>query len=109
MLFTEPGDPTKICARESDYLGNKFHFCSDHCKEIFDDEPQKYAQAWLPVHQIHQGNCFKRGVDPTQEGFDPIAAVLDYYEVDPLRDAMDFEGSEDQKHFAAWRGEASAN
>ena len=33
-------------------------------------------QAWLPVHQIYQGNCFPEGTDPTAEGFDPLAAVL---------------------------------
>jgi phenol hydroxylase P3 protein len=109
MLFTEPGNPTKIGARESNYLGNKFHFCSDHCKEIFDHEPQKYVQAWLPVHQIYQGNCFKPSVDPTAEGFDPLAAVLDYCEIEPGRDTMDFEGSEDQKNFAAWRGQTTSN
>ena len=109
MLFTEPGNPTKIGARESNYLGNKFHFCSDHCKEIFDHEPQKYVQAWLPVHQIHQGNCFPPDADPSAEGFDPLAAVLDYYEVQMGRDNLDFDGSEDQKNFAAWRGQATSN
>ena len=109
MLFTEPGNPTKIGARESNYLGNKFHFCSDHCKEIFDHEPQKYVQAWLPVHQIHQGNCFPPDADPTAEGFDPLAAVLDYYAVQMGRDNLDFEGSEDQKNFAAWRGQVTSN
>jgi phenol hydroxylase P3 protein len=52
MLFTEEGDPTQICYRDSDYFGNKYHFCSDHCQHIFDDEPEKYVQSWLPVHQI---------------------------------------------------------
>ncbi|KWE89260.1 aromatic/alkene/methane monooxygenase hydroxylase/oxygenase subunit alpha [Burkholderia territorii] len=109
MLFTEPGNPTKIGARESNYLGNKFHFCSDHCKEIFDHEPQKYVQAWLPVHQIHQGNCFPSDADPGAEGFDPLAAVLDYYEVQMGRDNLDFDGSEDQRNFATWRGQATRN
>ncbi|RQZ38004.1 YHS domain-containing protein [Burkholderia sp. Bp9090] len=109
MLFTEPGNPKKIGARESNYLGNRFHFCSDHCKEIFDHEPQKYVQAWLPVHQIHQGNCFPPDADPSAEGFDPLAAVLDYYEVQMGRDNLDFDGSEDQKNFAAWRGQATRN
>jgi phenol hydroxylase P3 protein len=107
MLFTEPGDATQIAYRESSYLGDKFHFCSDHCKEIFDHEPEKYVQAWLPVHQIYQGNCFKPGVDPTAPGFDPLAAVLDYYELNVGRDNFDFEGSEDQKNFAAWRGDGT--
>ena len=53
MIFTEPGDPTKICYREVDYKGDKYHFCSDHCKEIFEHEPEKYVQSWLPVHQIY--------------------------------------------------------
>ncbi len=57
--------PRKICYRESEFKGDKYHFCSDHCKDIFDGEPQKYVQAWLPVHQIYQGNCFKPGTDPT--------------------------------------------
>jgi phenol hydroxylase P3 protein len=68
MGFTEPGDATKICYRESDYEGSKYHFCSDGCKHVFDDEPEKYVQSWLPVHQIYQGNCFKPDVDPTAEG-----------------------------------------
>jgi len=109
MLFTEPGDPTKICYRESDYNGEKYHFCSDHCKHIFDHEPEKYVQSWLPVHQIYQGSCFPEGTDPTVEGFDPLKAVLDWYKVDFGRDNLDFEGSEDQKNFAAWRGMATKN
>ena len=57
MVFTEPGDPTTICFRTSKFKGDAYHFCSDGCKDIFDDEPEKYVQAWLPVHQIFQGNC----------------------------------------------------
>lgn len=109
MLFTEPGDPTQICYRESDWRGNKYHFCSDHCKGIFDFEPEKYVQSWLPPQQIYQGHCFKPGTDPTKEGFDPLLAVLDYYEMNVGRDNFDFEGSEDQKNFAAWRGQAASN
>src|SRR5574343_855212 len=79
MVFTEPDDPTKICYRESDYNGEKYHTCSDGCKHIFDDEPEKYIQSWLPVHQIYQGNCWPEGNDPTAEGFDPMAKVLAWY------------------------------
>ena len=109
MFFTEPDDPTKICYRETDYQGNKYHTCSDGCKHIFDDEPEKYVQSWLPVHQIFQGNCFKADVDPTAEGFDPMAAVLDYCHIVFGRDNLDFEGSEDQKNFAEWRQTAKSN
>ena len=59
------------------------------------------------MHQIYQGNCFPEGTDPTVEGFDPLAAVMDYYDLKVGRDNFDFEGSEDQKNFAAWRGEAA--
>ncbi|MEY8688652.1 MAG: aromatic/alkene/methane monooxygenase hydroxylase/oxygenase subunit alpha [Leptothrix sp. (in: b-proteobacteria)] len=109
MIFTEPDDPTQICYRESTYHGMKFHFCSDGCKDIFDHEPEKYQQSWLPVHQIYQGNCFNPGVDPTAEGFQPLPAVLDYYNIQMGRDNFDYEGSEDQKNFAAWRGQATSN
>ena len=109
MIFTEPGDATKICYREVDYKGDKYHFCSDHCKEIFEHEPEKYVQAWLPVHQIYQGNCFPEGTDPTVEGFDPLAAVLKYYNFEHGRDNLDFDISEDKKNFDEWRGQATKN
>lgn len=99
MLFTEPGDPTKTCYRESDHRGDKFHFCSDHCKAIFDHEPEKYVQAWLPVHQIFQGNC----------GGASLEEVLEWYRLDAGKDNLDFEGSEDQRNFDAWRGLATQN
>lgn len=105
MLFTEPGDATRICYRETEYQGDKYHFCSDGCQHVFEQEPEKYVQSWLPVHQIYQGHCFKEGVDPTQPGFDPLLAVLDWYGLNVGRDNFDFEGSEDQKNFAAWRGD----
>ncbi|MDP1329374.1 YHS domain-containing protein, partial [Klebsiella pneumoniae] len=57
MLFTEMDDPTQTCYRDSVYNGDRYHFCSDGCKDIFDDEPEKFVQSWLPVHQIFQGNC----------------------------------------------------
>ncbi|WP_068636195.1 aromatic/alkene/methane monooxygenase hydroxylase/oxygenase subunit alpha [Thauera butanivorans] len=109
MVFTEPGEPTKTCYREVDYRDDKYHFCSDHCKKIFEDEPEKYTQAWLPVHQIYQGNCFPEGTDPTVEGFDPLAEVLKFYNLEHGRDNLDFEISEDRKNFAEWRGQATRN
>jgi phenol hydroxylase P3 protein len=99
MIFTEPGDPTKLCYRESEHRGDRFHFCSEHCKAIFDHEPEKYVQAWLPVHQIYQGNCGGASLDD----------VLRWYRLDAGKDNLDFEGSEDQRNFAAWRGLATQN
>jgi phenol hydroxylase P3 protein len=109
MFFTEPDDPTKICYRESDYQGDKYHFCSDGCKDIFDHEPEKYIQSWLPVHQIYQGNCFTPEADPSAPDFNPLAEVLKWYKLEFGQDNLDFEGSQDQKNFAKWREQATKN
>ncbi|TXH35060.1 MAG: YHS domain-containing protein [Burkholderiaceae bacterium] len=98
-LFTEPGDPSTLCHRELDYKGEKYHFCSDHCKAIFEHEPEKYVQSWLPMPQLFQGNCGGGGV---QEWMDWVHLV-------PGQDNMDFEGSQDQRNFALWKGLASSN
>jgi phenol hydroxylase P3 protein len=42
-------------------------------------EPEKYVQAWLPVHQIYQGNCFRPEADPTAPDFNPVAEALSYW------------------------------
>jgi phenol hydroxylase P3 protein len=99
------GDPTRISLRESTYHGMKYHFCSDGCKDIFDDEPEKYVQAWLPVHQIYQGNCFLEGADPTAPGFNPLAEVLKYYHMTPGADSGDFNTSPDRRNWERWTGE----
>lgn len=92
MGFTEPGDPSKICFRSSDYKAEKYHFCSDGCKDIFDFEPEKYIQSWLPVHQIYQGNCGGASLDE----------VLEWYHLKVGKDNFDYEGSEDQKNWQEW-------
>ena len=104
MLFTEMGNPRWNAYRETEHAGEAFHFCSDHCKTIFENEPEKFVQAWLPVHQILQGNCFKPDVNPASPDFDPIRAVLDYYEFGQGLDNMDFEGSNDDLNFERWGG-----
>jgi phenol 2-monooxygenase P3 subunit (EC 1.14.13.7) len=91
MLFTEPGDPTTICQRASEFEGEHFNFCSDGCKNIFDHEPEKYVQAWLPVHQIFQGNC----------GGATIPDVLAWYKMTP-DDGGEYLGSLDNKNWLEW-------
>ncbi len=91
MLFTEPGDPTRICFRESVYRSERFHFCSDGCKWIFDREPEKYVQAWLPVHQIYQGNC----------GGPTVPEVLEWYGIQE-GDNAEYLGSVDERSWTAW-------
>ena len=109
LCFTEPGDPTKISHRETVLKDEKYVFCSNHCQEIFGNEPEKFVQSWLPVNQIYQGNCFNPDVDPTAPDFDPLKAVLEYFKYNLGRDNGEFEGSEDQRNFAMWRGQAAKN
>ncbi len=92
MGFTEPDDPTTICFRSSEYNGDRYHFCSDGCKDIFDNEPEKYVQSWLPVHQIFQGNC----------GGAEIGDVLNWYHLNLGTDNMAYEGSPEQEMWSRW-------
>ena len=91
MGFTEPGDPTTICQRTSEYRGEHFNFCSDGCKWIFDREPEKYVQAWLPVHQIYQGNC----------GGPTVPDVLAWYGIEE-GDGGEYVGSRDHRNWLDW-------
>ncbi|MES4889582.1 YHS domain-containing protein [Streptomyces sp. NPDC096012] len=91
MLFTEVGDPDTLCQRESVHNGERFHFCSDGCQWIFDREPEKYVQAWLPVHQILQGNC----------GGPTLPEVLQWYGLHE-GDAGEYLGSPDHTNWLRW-------
>lgn len=104
--YNEPGDPTSICFRETEYEGETYHFCSDHCKDIFENEPEKYSQAWISTHQVMQGNCLP---DSAGGDVDMQTVVRDYWGLIPGQDTGDFEGSQDQKNFAAWRATATTN
>jgi phenol hydroxylase P3 protein len=96
MAYTEPSDPTTTCFRHSKFRGETYHFCSDGCKDIFDDEPEKFAQAWLPVHQIFQGNC----------GGATVPDVLKYYRMNVGADNMDYVGSPDEALWNSWQAGA---
>jgi phenol hydroxylase P3 protein len=97
-VFNEPDDPTLICHREAEYKGEHFHFCSDGCQHIFENEPEKYIQAWLPMPQIHQ--------DPIKGD---LMAWMDWVNLKDGRDNGDYVGSNDQRNFDAWRGLATSN
>ncbi|MFZ2870409.1 aromatic/alkene/methane monooxygenase hydroxylase/oxygenase subunit alpha [Zavarzinia sp.] len=99
MGFTEPDDPTTICFRSADYKGERYHFCSDGCKDIFQNEPEKYIQSWLPVHQIYQGNC----------GGAEVKDVLAWYHLNFGTDNFDYEGSPDQKLWEEWQAQKATN
>ena len=102
MIFTEQDGPRWIAYRETQHAGEHFHFCSDHCEEIFVNEPEKYMQAGLSVHQILQGNCFNPDANPAAPGFDAASAVLDYSQINKGHDSGEFKGSEDDANFTTW-------
>ncbi|MCQ4079129.1 YHS domain-containing protein [Streptomyces sp. RB6PN25] len=97
MVFTEPGDPTTLCQRHSVYRGERFDFCSDGCKWIFDREPEKYVQAWMPVHQIYQGNC----------GGPSVPEVLAWYGIQD-GDNGEYTGSLDHLDWRRWHASEPA-
>ncbi len=91
MVFPEPGDLNTICQRSTDWNGEHFNFCSDGCQWIFEREPEKYVQAWLPVHQIYQGNC----------GGPTVPDVLAWYGMQE-GDGGETVGSKDELLWAKW-------
>ena len=103
LIFTETDDPGLTSHREGRYLGETYHFCSDGCQDIFEGNPDKYVQAWLPAHQILQGHCFTPEADPAQPGFDPMAEVLRYYHLQPGQDNLDYAGSPDEANWKRWK------
>lgn len=90
LAFTEVegGNPYTHTHEVSEFNGDKFHTCSKYCKKIFDDQPEKYAQAWLPPHQIFQGNC---------GGKDLVPDILNWWTLEHTVDNMDYVGSPDEK------------
>jgi len=97
-VFTEPDDPTMSCHREGRYLGEIYHFCSDHCQTIFNDEPEKYIQSWLPMPSLFQ--------DPLNGD---VGAWMQWVSLLNGKDNGDFVGSEDEANFQLWRGLATKN
>jgi phenol hydroxylase P3 protein len=81
--------------RSSLHQGERFNTCSDGCQWIFEREPEKYRQAWLPVHQIFQGNC----------GGATIPEVLKWYGLEP-GDSGEYLDSRDAKNWAEWHQSA---
>ncbi|KRB83911.1 phenol 2-monooxygenase [Sphingomonas sp. Root710] len=109
LMFPEPDEPLKLAQRHRHYKEEQYHFCSDYCQEIFDDEPEKYIQAHIGTHEFLKGNCFGPDVDSTAEGFDPLAAALAFWRIADGKDNGLFTGSEDATNFDLWRGLAKTN
>ena len=97
-VYTEPGDPTRLAQREVEYKGEKYHFCSEGCQHIFENEPEKYIEAWLPMQQLFQAPLFG-----------DLPGWMDWVSLRAGKDNGDYEGSEDQQNFEAWRAKATSN
>ncbi len=97
MTFSVPGDPHTIQQLQSEYEGERFDFCSAGCQWIFEREPEKYRQSWLPVPQVLQGNC----------GGATIPEVMEWYGYQP-GDSGEYLGSVDHQNWLAWHGEKEA-
>jgi phenol/toluene 2-monooxygenase (NADH) P3/A3 len=102
LIFTETDQPGDISHREERYMGEAFHFCSDGCRDIFCAQPEKYVRAWLPAHQILQGNCFTAEANPGAPGFNPLAEVFKYYHLQDGQDNGDYAGSVDEANWQRW-------
>ncbi|AEJ38828.1 methane/phenol/toluene hydroxylase [Sulfobacillus acidophilus TPY] len=95
MAFTEPGHPTKHAQFRSVYQGETYWTCSEGCHWIFEREPEKYVQAWLPVHEIFKGNC----------GGPTVPDVLAWY--GDQGDSGDYQDSQDHRHWVEWHNKVS--
>ncbi|MCC3313783.1 YHS domain-containing protein [Nocardia africana] len=89
--FSPIGDPSTILVEHCTYEDERYNFCSDGCRWIFEREPKKYIQAWLPVHQIYQGNC----------GGPTMPEVFDWWGLEP-GDSGEYTTSRDASNWAAW-------
>ncbi len=90
MAFTVPGNAVKHDQHVSTYQGELYWTCSEGCQWIFDREPEKYVQAWLPVHEIYKGNC----------GGPTVPDVLNWY--GDKGDSGDYADSQDRKNWIDW-------
>ena len=97
MMFTEPGDGRWIAYRETQHEDESFHFCSDQCQTIFENEPDKYVQASLPSHAILQARRYEDTEGVLQASIADLGIVVG-------RDTGAFHGSEDDTNFTLWGG-----
>ena len=88
MSQDQPGFNTAF--RSCEHEGETYHFCSDGCKTIFENEPDKFKQAWLPVHEIFKGTC------------GPAEDLANYWGIEP-DDGGDYYESVDHKNFEKWK------
>lgn len=109
MFFTEPGDPTRLAQHHCHHEGEQYHFCSQWCREIFEDEPEKYVTAHLGSHDLFRGAFFGPDADPTAPDFNPFAEAMKFWRMDHGVVNGLHNDSDDAASFAQWRGTVTRN
>lgn len=93
--FTDPGDPTKHAQHECEFEGETYHFCSEGCQHIFEHEPQKFSQGWLPIPAL------------IRDFGENIPGWMEWVHLNPNVDNMSYAGSQDEANFNAWKSQVS--
>lgn len=93
QFFTEVDDPLTIAIRTTEWRGMKFNFCSDGCRDIFVNEPEKFCQAYLPPQQIYQGNA---------GGARDIFEYAAWLHLERGTDTSEYHGSPDEQNWQRW-------
>ena len=97
--FTQPGQPRWLVPVQAELDGQTEHFCSVHCRNIFQREPAKYQQSQPRLQQFLAAQAGATGLE-----FDAFGAAA-ANGVAPTEDGGgEFIGSADQRHFREWGG-----
>jgi phenol hydroxylase P3 protein len=92
LSFTEPDDPT-TSATAAPSTRASATTSAPMVAATSSNTSHKYVQAWLPVHQILQGNC---------GGADVESVVRDYYNINPGQDNFEYQGSTEHRRWQDW-------
>ncbi|MFM2370373.1 MAG: toluene ortho-monooxygenase subunit [Pseudomonadota bacterium] len=109
MFFAVPGDPTTLAQHHCHHEDEQYHFCSQWCQEIFEDEPEKYVTARLGGHDLFKGAFFGPDADPTSPDFNPFAEAMKFWRMEPGVMNGLHKDSPDAASFDMWRGLATTN
>ena len=94
-FFTEVDNPLRHAIRHYEWRGMKFNFCSDGCKDIFVNEPEKFCQSYIPPQQIYQGNA---------GGARTLAEYAAWLHCEMGADSGEYYTSTDYANWVKWHG-----
>ncbi|MDP2168525.1 MAG: heavy metal translocating P-type ATPase [Thermodesulfovibrionales bacterium] len=66
----------KAAAGASEYKGQKYYFCSKHCKEAFDKDPESYIRAKTPPRAEMEGPVSATSKAVGEMAKDPICGMV---------------------------------